>query len=129
MEHVPPTVARPPSAPGGAQTNLTVTQRSKIITDAYASLEPLCKWPAVNGIVGRAIKANKWSDDEILAAIQRLAKDGRPVTVDTLRVELTGLPPRARDRPAPDRPGRDGRRVSTQEELNDWNALAERDVS
>jgi hypothetical protein len=70
-----------------------VTQRAKPITDAYAEAEPMCRWPAVNSIVIRAIKADKWTDDEIRSALLRLAKEGRTVTVDTLRYELQGMPP------------------------------------
>lgn len=79
---------------------LTVTQRSKAITDAYALAEPMCKWPAVNAIVIKAIKADRWSDVEIQAALMRLAGDNRSVTVDSLRTELTG-PPTARAAPKP----------------------------
>lgn len=71
---------------------MTITQRSKRITDAYTAIVKLSKWPAINSIVMKAIKAEQWSDDEIRAALLRLADDGRPVTVDSLRIELTGLP-------------------------------------
>lgn len=71
----------------------TITQRSKRITDAYTAVEPMSKWPAVNAIVIRAIKTERWSDDEIRAAVLRMAGDGRSITVDSLRVELDGLPP------------------------------------
>lgn len=71
---------------------LSVTQRAKRITDAYSEAEPLCKWPAVNAIVIRAIKAQKWADEEVRDALLRLAKDNRSVTVDSLRNELTGPP-------------------------------------
>lgn len=88
-----PTVLPPASADA-----LTINQRSKRITDAYAEIEPMCKWPAVNGIVGKAIKIGKWSDAEIYDALLRLAKEGRGVTVESLRVELDGLTPRASPR-------------------------------
>lgn len=67
---------------------LTITQRSKRITDAYAAAEPLCKWPAVNAVVIRAIKVEKWTDSEIQDAVLRLAEANRSVTVDALRHEL-----------------------------------------
>lgn len=76
-----------------ARPALSITQRSKGITDAYADAEPMCKWPAVNAIVIRAIKSEKFTDDEIRDALLRLAKEGRGVTVESLRVELAGLPP------------------------------------
>lgn len=88
------TAAQPAAVATGGGNGLTITQRSKKITDAYVAAEPMCKWPAVNGIVIKAIKAERWHDDEILAALLRLAAEKRTVTVDTLRVELDGLPPR-----------------------------------
>lgn len=74
----------------------TITQRSKAITDAYAAAEPMCKWPAVNAIVIKAIKSERFTDDEIRDGLLRLAGEGRGVTVETLRVELSGLPANAR---------------------------------
>jgi hypothetical protein len=68
------------------------TQRSKALTDAYSSLEPMCKWPAVNGVILKAIRSGRFRDDEIHDALQRLAKEGRSVTVDSLRYELQGMP-------------------------------------
>lgn len=85
---------------------LSVTQRSKIITDAYAATEPMCRWPAINGIVIRAIQAEAWTDDEIQAGILRLAGEGRSVTLETLRIELAGQPP----------PRRNGRHAPTSTE-------------
>lgn len=89
------TVSEPSKAVAVASDGqqLSITQRSKRITDAYSRAEPMCKWPAVNGVVMKAIKAEKWSDDEIGAALLRLADEGRSVTVETLRIELNGLPP------------------------------------
>lgn len=77
--------------------SLTVNQRSKRLTDTYAAIEPMCKWPAVNGIVVLAIKTQKWTDQEIHDALLRLAKESRSVTVDSLRTELVGFTPRRRD--------------------------------
>jgi hypothetical protein len=71
----------------------TITQRSKRITDAYAEIEKMCNWPAINGMVIKAIKAEKWTDDEIRDALLRLAKEHRTVTVNSIRVELDGFPP------------------------------------
>lgn len=78
---------------------LTLTQRSKRITDAYAVAEPMCRWTAINGIVIKALKADKWVDSEIRDGLLRLAEEGRTVSVESLRVELQGLPPRKRDAP------------------------------
>jgi hypothetical protein len=87
-----PTVsaAPPPATPPAQQPSLT--QRSKKITDAYAEAEPLCRWPAINGVVLKALKTGRYSDDEIKAALLRLASDNRPVTVETIRIELNGMP-------------------------------------
>jgi hypothetical protein len=90
-----------PAADGSASAPaepLSVTQRSKVITDAYSEAEPLSKWPAVNGIVIKAIQAAKWTDPEIRAALLRLAAEGRAVTIETLRTELAGQPPRRNGR-------------------------------
>ena len=62
----------------------------------------MCKWPAINGIVVLAIKSGKYADDEIRAALLRMAGSGQTVTVESLRVEIEGLPPRDR---APQRGG------------------------
>src|SRR5580704_16122965 len=40
-----------PTVPAGEASELTETQRSKRLTDAYAEAVPMCKWPAVNGVV------------------------------------------------------------------------------
>jgi hypothetical protein len=81
---------------GSAANGLTITQRSKPIADAYAQAQPMCKWPAINGVVIHAIKSGKYDDGEILAAMLRLAASGESVTVETLRVEIEGLTPRGR---------------------------------
>lgn len=94
----PPAATPLPDAP-------TVNQRSKAITDAYANVEPMCAWPAVNGIVAKAIRTGKYTDEAIRDALIRLAHEGRSVTVNSLRVELDGLTPHARASPkstAPD---------------------------
>jgi hypothetical protein len=90
-QHAPRAVADASAAT--AAEPLSVTQRSRRITDAYAQAEPMCKWPAVNGVVIKAIHTEKWADDEIQSALLRLAAEGRSVTVESLRVELNGLPP------------------------------------
>ena len=64
----------------------------------------MCKWPAVNGIVVLAIKSGKYADEEILAALLRMAKENRSVTVDSLRTEIGGMPPRRPGSSGGDRP-------------------------
>jgi hypothetical protein len=51
----------------------------------------MCKWPAVNTAVIRAIKTEKYADEEIRDALLRMAKDGTGVTIESLRVELAGF--------------------------------------
>lgn len=82
-----------PSAAADAASALTPTQRSKVITDAYHSVQPMCRWPAVNGVVLTAIKTGRYADDEIQQALLSLAEQGRGVTVETLRVQLEGMAP------------------------------------
>ena len=89
-----------PTVPAGSN-GLSVTQRAKRITDAYDAAVPMCKWPAVNAIVIRAINAEKWTDDAINDAMLRHAADNRPVTIDSLRTELDGIAPRGATPGAP----------------------------
>jgi hypothetical protein len=70
----------------------TPQQRAKPMTDAFYEIQPMCKWTAVNGIVIHALKTGRYADDDVRAALLRLAAEGRPVTIETLRVELEGLP-------------------------------------
>lgn len=75
------------------EPQLTPTQRSKRITDAYAAAEPFCKWQAVNAIIVRAIEARRWPDEQIQAACLRLAARRASVTINNLRDELEGQHP------------------------------------
>lgn len=111
-EPVPPSAGE--AAPSPAE--LTDTQRSKRLTDAYAKAEPMCKWPAVNGVVLRAVQSRKFTDEEIESALLRLAKENRSVTVDALRTELVGFAPRAPSQQ------RAGRQVSSKGDLAKWEA-------
>ena len=83
-----------PAAANGDGSHLTPTQRSKAITDAYHAVQPMCKWPAVNGVVMHAIKSGKYADEEISAALLRMAPTSQSVTVDSLRIEIEGFTPR-----------------------------------
>lgn len=84
------------------------------ITRAYTERVPLSKFPAVLGIVRRGMKAGH-PPDAIQAALLRLADEGRPVTVDALRVELEGLPTsRRRDTP---------RRPTADDKIAGWQSL------
>jgi hypothetical protein len=102
---------------------LTITQRSKRLTDAYAEAEPMCKWTAVNGVVLSAIKSDHFADDEIRAALLRLAAEGRSVTVDSLRTELRGFPARPQSAA---RPSTTDQRVAAAQALKAQFAMEDR---
>lgn len=88
-----------PAAAAEPAAALSPEQRSRPITDAYYAAQPMCKWAAINGIVRLAIKSGKYADDDIRAALLRMAEDSQTVTVESLRIELEGLPPRRRAGP------------------------------
>jgi hypothetical protein len=69
----------------------TDNQRANRLAKIYTDLVPLSRFPAIAGIVRKAIQADK-TDAEIGDALTRLAKEGRSLTVDVLRVEIEGLP-------------------------------------
>jgi hypothetical protein len=65
--------------------------RAQALATRYHELVPLSKFPATLTIARQAIRAG-YADALIEAALVRLAGEGRPLTVDVLRVELEGLP-------------------------------------
>lgn len=69
------------------------TQRANDLAKAYVDLVPLSRFPAIAGIARQAIRSGRYGDEQIHAALTRLGGEGRSVTVETLRVELDGLPP------------------------------------
>lgn len=69
----------------------TQGQRANRLTKTYTDRVPMSAFLAVQGVVLKAIKAGK-TDDEITAALVRLADDGRSVTANTLRIEIEGQP-------------------------------------
>lgn len=82
-------------APQGAvvDPDAGVNLRGQALAKAYCDAVPLSKFPSIFGIAKKAIKAGLYTDEQIGAALSRLAGEGRSVTTDTLRVELEGLPP------------------------------------
>lgn len=78
------------------------TARCQALTTAYVEVVPLSKFPAVLGIVRKAVRCERYTDDAIRSALLRLAADGRAVTVDSLRTELEGLPTNGRRRSTKD---------------------------
>lgn len=73
-------------------------QRVNVLAKRYTDRVPLSNFPAVAGVVRKAVRAAMWADDEIAAALERLADDGRAVTTDALRYELQGFPGRQSNR-------------------------------
>ncbi|RJQ68098.1 hypothetical protein D5S17_32875 [Pseudonocardiaceae bacterium YIM PH 21723] len=64
-------------------------------------MDGLCNWAAVRGIARKALSGH--THDAIRAALLRIARDNRPLSAESLRIELNGKPPV--DRPS----ARDGR--------------------
>jgi len=88
----------PPASPNGSVPAAeSLNQRAQRLTKAYTDIEPVSNFPAVMGIVKKVMAAS-YADAEIISALERLARDGRGVTTETLRVELQGLPA-PRDQP------------------------------
>jgi hypothetical protein len=81
-------------------------QRVNRLTKAYTDQVPLAKFPAVSGIIRKAVRAEKdgkpcYDDRLILEALDRLVVENRNLTEGTLRYELDGF---AGGRSAADRP-------------------------
>lgn len=113
----------PPTANGSAPIGESLNQRAQRLTKGYTALEPVSNFAAVMRIVK---KAASYNDAEIIPALERLARDGRGVTTETLRIELQGLPaPRGQ----PKRSTTDERVMAGlalaakyQQEEEEWNA-------
>jgi hypothetical protein len=76
----------------------TEGQRVNALAKVYTDLVPLSNFPAVAGVVRKAVRVGMWSDEDLAAALERLGHDGRAVTTDALRYELTGFPGRQSNR-------------------------------
>ena len=105
----------------------SLIQRAGRLTKTYTDDEPMSNFVAIRGIVKKAIAAEH-SDAEIVPALKRLARDGRGVTTETLRIELQGLPAQ---RSQPKRSTTDERVMAgltlaamyeKQEQEEEWNA-------
>jgi hypothetical protein len=80
-------------------------QRINRLARIYTDRLPLSSFMAVQGVVRTAATAGGYSDDQITAGLNRLADEpGRPVTANTLRIAIEGLPTR---QPAYAGPGND----------------------
>lgn len=58
----------------------------------YEAVDGFANFPAVLGVARKALKAGE-SEQAVEAALSRLADSGRPVTTDTLRIEIRGMEP------------------------------------
>ena len=76
----------------------TEGQRVNALTKVYTEVVPLSNFPAVAGVVRKAVRVGLWDDQTIAEALERLGHDGRSVTTDVLRYELTGFPDRQSNR-------------------------------
>lgn len=85
----PITQTRAANADASAQP--TEGQRINRLAKTYTDQVPLSNFSAVAGVVRKAVRANRYTDQQITEALGRLADDGRPVTADTLRIELEGM--------------------------------------
>jgi len=68
--------------------------RATTLTRGYLAVEPMALFERVRPAVLAAVKRGRHRHDEIADALARLAEDDRSVTLETLRIELSG-PPRA----------------------------------
>ena len=76
----------------GAKTAPEPNMLAQQIAKAYTDRVPLSKFVAIMGIVKKALKAG-YAPERIEAALIDLAEEGRPVTIDTLRIQLDGIAP------------------------------------
>jgi len=93
-ETTPPPVSKStpkPSLEPSKNAAATTAQIANRVTKAYTDRVPLSRFPAVAAIVRKALAAD-YSAEAVESALVRLADQGRPVTVDTLRIELTKAP-------------------------------------
>ena len=61
------------------------------LAKAYTDVVPLSRFPAIAGIARKALQSG-YDEQTIHDALIRLANEGRSVTVETLRIEIEGLP-------------------------------------
>lgn len=95
-----PAPPRPEPAPTPPETE---GKRVNRLARGYTDAVPLSNFPAVAGVVRKAVRARRgdapaYAEEEIREALAALAADGRPVTADTLRIAIEGLAPLARPR-------------------------------
>lgn len=97
------TTSAAPSAPrAGDSEGVTEPTENRVnrIARTYTDVVKLSNFLAVRGIVKKAVQAD-YTDDQVIGALGRLAEDHRPVTTETLRIEIEGLPLLNGRRPGP----------------------------
>lgn len=67
-----------------------LTSRSAALAAAYIAKQPLANRYQVQGIIAQAIGEAGYPDEQVAAALERLASAGMTVTQNTLLVELNG---------------------------------------
>jgi DNA-binding Lrp family transcriptional regulator len=70
----------------------TVGQRANRLTKTYTDVVKLTSFQGVRNVVTLAVKAG-YSDAQITEGLAALADDGRPVTANTLRIQIEGMTP------------------------------------
>ena len=83
--------AQPTLIVAGEPVNVVSNRLAK----GYTDVVPLSRFPAIAGIAKKALQSG-YDEQTIADALGRLATEGRPVTTETLRIEMEGLPPASR---------------------------------
>lgn len=86
-----PTVLAEPKAlqPTEAQQLVKTAQD---LTNGYVKRVPFTKYVTVLGVVKKALQTG-YSVEQVAVGLDGLADDGRPVTINTLRIQMEGMPP------------------------------------
>lgn len=98
IEHLSKNTTDTPNGVSVRDDAPTEGQRVNALAKRYTDQVPLSNFPAVAGVIRKAVRVGMWPDDVIGAALDRLAVEGRSVTTDALRYELTGFPGRQSNR-------------------------------
>jgi hypothetical protein len=87
---IPPSAGADVAAPPDETEGQRVNRLTKIYVD-HPNIS-MANFPAVAGVVRKAVRSGRYHDRRIAEALTRLGADGRSVTVETLRLELDGQP-------------------------------------
>jgi hypothetical protein len=72
----------------------TENQRINRLAKIYYDNVSMGNFPAIMGVVKKAVRSRAgWDDDIISSALMNLAREGRPLTVTSLRIQIEGMPP------------------------------------